>query len=209
MAGLKTSRANKAGPARFFCLCLLLACFHSSFGAVGFYRVQIQPGLNLAGINLDPRPNTVGLLLREPPEGTSIHKLVAGQLLTNTFEGGDWTRPVETNHLGEAVFVNNPTNHPIDLTISGEIPLGKMTNSIPAGLSAKAVPAALVGKLTTELGLRLSAFDNLYLWQTNRFEVFTFLPNGRWHPREPEVSRGTGFLIRASHAIEWVVEQQP
>lgn len=174
--------------------------------AVGYTTLSIEPGFQLIAHPLRAKDNTVPHLFPNPPEGMEVCKLVNGIFTTNTFSSGDWSNPDETLEPGEGAMVFNPGPETNLVTFVGEIMQGELTNTIPAGLSLKSSLIPKQGGITSGLGLKLAAFDNVYQWRSNRFEVFTFLPDGNWFPTEPKISAGEAFFIRADHQTNWIVQ---
>lgn len=84
-----------------------------------------------------------------------------------------------------------------------------VTNSIPAGLSVQASKMLRSGRISTDLGLLPTTFDNLYRWDGKNFEVYTLLPSGKWVPSEPVIKTMEAFMINASGPIEWTGTFQP
>ena len=100
----------------------------------------------------------------------------------------------------------NPSRESFVHGFGGIIPQGSLTNLIPQGLSIHASMAPKSGKLTQDLGLRLNAFDNLYLIEGGALKVFTFMPDGTWRPTEPVVRISEAFLINAARPTNWVMQ---
>lgn len=174
--------------------------------ASGYISLEIGPGFQLVADPLRGQDNTVAHLFPQPTEGTELYKLVNGVFTTNTFSSGVWTQPDETLAVGDGALVFNPSAETNTVTFVGEILQGDLTNTIPAGLSLKSSLIPKGAPITSGLGLKLSAFDNLYQWKSNRFEVFTFLPNGGWFPSKPKIKVGEAFFIRASQETNWVIK---
>lgn len=173
-------------------------------GAVGYINVLLKPGLNLVGLQLDSANRSVASLFTDMPDGSAIYKIVDGLYATNIYEGGRWERPDETISVGEGVFVFNPSTLSKTVTFVGELLQGDLTNSIPAGLSIRCAMIPKSGKLGANLGLRLSAFDNVYLNINNTLKVFTFLPDGNWKPSEPSVLTAESFVVNTAASTNWV-----
>lgn len=179
--------------------------------AFGIQNIRLEPGLNLIGPQLaSAGGNTVSNIFRftERPPGTTVYKLVDGHFTTNRFGPGAWDRPEETIPAGDAAFVLNPSSEAIIISHHGEILQGELSNPIPAGLSLQSSMVLRDGKVTTDFGLRLSPFDNLYLWEEGSLKVFTWLPNETWTPYEPVLNRGQGCMINAAQPVEWIIEFQ-
>ncbi|MDB6036801.1 MAG: hypothetical protein JWM99_642 [Verrucomicrobiales bacterium] len=175
-----------------------------SVNAVGYINVAIQPGVNLIGLQLDSANRTVASLFTDMPEGSTIQKIVDTAYTTNLYQNGQWERPDETLSVGEGVLVINPSVQAKVVTFVGAVLQGDLTNSIPAGLSIRCSLTPIAGKLTATLGLKLSAFDNVYLNTNNTLKVFTFLPDGHWQSFEPSVPVAGSFIINAEAATNWI-----
>lgn len=170
---------------------------------IGSANPRVQPGFQLIANQYKGPDDRVAKLFAQPVEGTILYKVTNGAFTTNKFSGGFWSNPSETLEPGEGAVVFNPSTNSFRGSFSGEILQGNLINRIPSGLSIKSSMLPQAGAVSTELGLRLSPFDNVYRWRTNHFEVFTFLPTGGWHPSEPTIGMGEAFFIRASKELTW------
>jgi hypothetical protein len=179
-------------------------CGGGSLAQSGYVTVRFAGGLTLVGNHLKATNNTVAQFMPQPAEGAELYKFANGSFTTNTVRSSVWTNPDEKLEPGEGAVVFNPTGRPFEATFRGTLPQGNLVNRIPAGRSVKVSLAPQSGRVTTDLGLTLSPFDNLYLWKSNRFEIYTVLPDGSWFPSEPAVSIGQSFFIRASKETQWV-----
>jgi hypothetical protein len=185
---------------------LLAAEARSEPSASGYYVVDLPPGLNLVGLQLDADPDTkISSLFREVPDGTEIYQIENGAFKTNVFRGGQWARSEDALNVGEGFFLKNPASTSVVTTIGGTIFQGDLTNAIPAGLSMRCAIIPKAGRLTQDLGLKLSRFDNVYLLTNGILQTFTFLPDGSWRPFEPKVGVGQGIMIHASKPLNWVI----
>ena len=193
---------------RFFPLSLSLA-FLAAPGAsaqapTGYASVAMQSGFHFVTNPFYGVSNKVARFIPLAAEGMELYKFSDGKFSTNTFTSGAWTNPDETLGPGEGAVIFNPTTKRITATFTGELPQGSLRNTIPAGLSLKSSLVPQSGRISTDLGLNLSPFDNVYQWRTNRYEVFTFLPDGTWIPSEPMVSVAQALFIRANLEVAWV-----
>jgi hypothetical protein len=135
--------------------------------------------------------------------------MTSGTLTTNLFEFGAWTMPEETLEPGEGAFVLNPTSRRFTVTFAGEPLSETLTNSIPAGLSIRSSMSYRNGRLSTDLKLFLSPFDNVYRWNGKSFDIFTFLPSGNWVPTEPVVQTTQAFVINSAKSTNWIIQANP
>ncbi|MBM3832182.1 MAG: hypothetical protein FJ403_02675 [Verrucomicrobia bacterium] len=138
-----------------------------------------------------------------PSNGVELYKIVNGKFITNSAAGGIWKNPDEKLEPGEGAIVFNPGSRTFTANFRGELLQGDLVNRIPAGLSIKGSLVPQSGPITSGLQLQLSPFDNLYQWKTNRYEVYTYLPNGTWSPSEPLIRLGESFIIRANQSATW------
>lgn len=190
----------------------LLVLSHSKMNAGTvevFFNFDIFPGGNLIGHPLYRGGNLVGEIFPTIPPGTQLLKFANNGFVTNRSDGVEWEDPWQSLVPGEGAFLISPLDQAFTLAIAGQIRPGRTTNAIPDGLFLVSPMTIRAGAASTELGLSLGPFDNLYLWRTNRFEVFTFLPNGKWSPTEPIIARAEAFFVRAHRPLEWIVEGEP
>src|SRR4051812_10527384 len=78
--------------------------------AVGYMNIPEDPGLNPIGLQLDSADRSILGRFHQPPEGSTIYRMVDGTFTENIFENGQWQRPDETILVGEGVFIFNPTS---------------------------------------------------------------------------------------------------
>jgi hypothetical protein len=186
-------------------------------GTFGYANITLQPGLNLIGVPLRiAGGNTISTQFAKQPEGTSqvpegtiVYKIVQGNFTTNVFQNGVWDRPDEVIEEGEGIFVRNPASNSVNIAFAGEVREGDLTNSIPQGLAIRSSLFLIGGKITRDLSLKLSAFDNIYLLVDGVLEVFTYLPNGAWKPNEPTLRQGEAFVVNASQSTNWITHFKP
>jgi len=193
---------------RTFLFSLALAGF--GFGAMaavppamGYVTITCGPGIRLAANPLKVPDNRVVKLFAQASEGTEIYTLSNGKFSTNRFSSGVWTNPDQALEPGEGFLVYNRSGTQFRAIFQGEILTGNLDNTIPSGLSIKSSKVPQRGGVMSALGLRLAPFDNVYRWRSNRFDVYTFLPNGTWMPSEPDIEVGEAFFIRANQELRW------
>jgi hypothetical protein len=183
----------------------------------GYANITLQPGLNLIGVPLRiAGGNTISTQFTKQPEGTGqmpegtiVYKIVQGNFTTNVFHNGVWERPDEVIEEGEGIFVRNPASNSVNIAFAGQVREGDLTNSIPQGLAIRSSLLLFGGKITRDLGLNLSPFDNIYVLADGVLEVFTYLPNGSWKPNEPTLRQGEAFVVNASQSTNWISHFNP
>lgn len=169
----------------------------------GYITVTFGAGLKLFANHLKVGTNRVASIIPEPVEGTELYTFGEGGFSTNRFSSGVWTNPDQRLESGEGAILFNPSGRAFKGTFWGEIPVGNLLNQVPKGLSLKCSLVPQIGGVTSTLGLRLAPFDNLYLWKSNQFEIYTFLADDTWFPAEPVISIGESFFIRANQPVNW------
>ena len=170
-----------------------------------YFNYPVEKGLNLVASPFDTGQNRVAQVFAHVPAGAAVHKCVNGQYTTNIFNGEKWQDESQQILPGEGVFLYIPDPDFRLIAFFGEPRFGTFTNAIPQGLSAHGVPTFVKGKVTTDLGLKLAPFSQLYLHSTNRFKVYTYMTGGVWAPSEPSIVPGQGFLVSATAPTNWVV----
>jgi len=176
-----------------------------------YFNHSFSPGLHLIANPLIRGENTLREIFRDAPvAGTEFYKFVDGNFTTNRHDDFAWENSEETLAPGEGAFLLNGGEGPFTVTFVGPpSDSGLVTNTIPAGLSLKSPMVFRYGRVTTDLNLVLNPFDNLYKWKKNKFEVYTFLPGGKWHPSEPVIDKAESFFINAALPIEWILKFEP
>jgi hypothetical protein len=118
-------------------------------------------------------------------------------------QDGAWTNPSETLHPGESAILFLAGEEQMTVTFAGRILDGLLSNNVPSGWSLLAPLFPMHGGLTSVGGLVPGAGDHLLLFQNNEPKVFTYLAHEQWHPDEPRIQAGQGFLIRSSNGFLW------
>lgn len=174
--------------------------------AVAYLNKSVVPGYNLIARPLEGDEGTVfdGVGGNHPP-GAFILRWAGDGYAGNGFDGEGWDRPDELLPRGEGLFWFNPSTNRLAVTFVGRI-VSESTVEIPEGFSILGAPAPRMGRITTDLGLKVSPFTQLYLYKTNRFQVFTYMGEAGWQPREPVLELADGFMLATDTPTNWVVE---
>jgi hypothetical protein len=187
----------------------LLALIMASAANAGtvdlFINIAAPPGFSLIGTPFVRGNNLLSDLFPSVPFGTGVFTWQTNAFQMNLFTQLGWEPPDAKVLPGKAAFFHNILSDGIPITLHGQLQSGaSLTNFIPAGFSALAPLLPSAGGVSTNLKLPLSPFDNVYLWKTNHFVVFTFLPTGKWNPQEPQVVAGEGFFVNKATPTNWV-----
>lgn len=171
-----------------------------------FYNLDVPPGISLLSVPVLRSNNTISDAFQGIPAGSEAYMLSGDAFTTNRFDGLSWGAPDQSFLPGQGVFLFISEERPVTITISGQLLSGRITNSIVQGLSLTSAKSLVAGRISTEMGLVVDPFDNVYLWRTNGYQVFTALPGGMWHPFEPVVQRSEAFFINTGRALQWIVD---
>lgn len=170
---------------------------------VYYLATPLPPGLHLVANPLPPANPSVKAVFKTLPAESFLFTFDAGQFDTNQWDGSDWWDETLTFDHGQAGFILNPSTNTVRLPWEGAMPAGEYTTEILAGLSALGSKIPEAGRVTSDHELRLNRFDNLYLWDGTNYTVYTYLPDGTWHPREPRLEVAQGFFVNASRSTNW------
>lgn len=171
-----------------------------------FYNLDVLPGISLLSVPVIRSSNTISDAFQGIPAGSEAYMLSGDAFTTNRFDGSSWEVPEQSLLPGQGVFLLISEERPVTVTISGQLLSGRITNSIIQGVSLTSAKTLLAGRISTDMGLVVDPFDNVYLWRTNGYQVFTALPGGMWHPYEPVVQRSEAFFINTGRALLWIID---
>jgi hypothetical protein len=177
-----------------------------SVNAVGYVKVNVQPGFQMIANPLKAADNTVGALLPGVPAGTTVYKFdsATGQYDIANFIFGSWQNPGITLNPGEGAFIFNPTQANIELTFVGEVEQGALSNPLPAGFSVRGSQVPQAGLISSDLGFPAAAGDAVYQFNpgTQGYEPFSFI-FGSWQPAEPSLAVGESVFVSKAAAGNW------
>jgi hypothetical protein len=149
--------------------------------------------------------NTLGNLLPNPPNGTSVYKFTGTGYAVDSFLGV-WNDPTVTLNPGEGAFIYNPTLSPITNTFVGTVWQGTNNVTVQSGFSMQGYPAPIAGAVSTKFAYPAANGDSIFLWNgsSNTFAVYSYL--GGWSPQDPTINVGQAFFIyRGGVATNWPV----
>jgi len=174
-----------------------------SVNAVGYVNLSIPLGFKMIANPLNTTNNTVGVLLADVPDGTTLYKWneTSQQFDIATFFLGAWDHPEYTLNPGEGAFIS--PNTAFTLTFVGEVMQGSLTNPIPVGYSIRSSKVPQSGTVSS---LGVSSQENLSIYQwngaTGQYDIFTFFL-GSWAPSEPSLAVGESVFFSADTAFNW------
>jgi hypothetical protein len=159
--------------------------------------VDVPSGDSMFANQLDNAAgNTVGVLLPNPPESTTVSKWdeVTQQLIPNSYQSGQWSDPNMKLNPGEGAFVQPGTA--TTFTFVGDLRQGKLANPYPSNYSMRSSMVPQTGPLDTALGFQPVQEDMIFRWNntTGDFDLYTFA-GGAWNPTLPIPRVGESFMI--------------
>jgi len=180
-----------------------------SYNSLGYTAVGVPTGLSMIANQLNnPAGGTVGVLLPNVPEGTTLYKWneTTQQFDGNTFSGGAWSNPNMTLNPGEGVFVQ--PGSATAFTFIGEVPQGTLANPFPSGDSTRSSLVPQTGPIDTFLGLPLINGDVIYRYDNaaGGYQGYLYSSDGQsyaWVPEVPVPRVGESFTIRTSAPRTW------
>jgi len=191
---------------------------------VGYVNLSISNGFNLVNIPLDldgtGTNNVVNTVIgTNLPTGSIIESWTpTGGFTPNTFgptgknPTPHWTTPTATYNPGQGIFVYNPSNTVVNLTIVGTVLQGGLTNSYidSAGFSLVGGQFPVAGGISSTFGYTPSDSDIAETWSpTAGFTPNTYGPTGKnptphWTTGEPQLAVGQGvFIFTTNTAPVW------
>jgi hypothetical protein len=183
-----------------------------SVNAVGYVKVDVASGFQLISNPLNAADNSVGALIPNPPNGTTIFKYNTSRTPpgfdSTQFLFGSWGNPALTIAPGEGVFIQSGSAHTI--TFVGEVKQGSLTQNVPRGFSIQASQVPQTGKIQTELNYQPSNGDTVFQYHPERTPpgyVSTQFLFGQWGGGapgdEPVIRVGEAFFVDSAAAKTW------
>jgi hypothetical protein len=191
---------------------------------VGYVNLSISNGFNLVNVPLDldgtGTNNVVNTVIgTNLPNGSIIESWTpTGGFTPNTFgttpknPTPHWSTPAETYNPGQGIFVYNPSNYVVNLTIVGTVLQGGLTNNQidSAGFSLVGGQFPVAGGIVSTFGYTPSDGDIAETWSpTAGFTPNTYgptpkIPTPHWSSGEPQLAVGQGvFIYTTNTAPVW------
>ena len=191
---------------------------------VGYVNLSISNGYNLLNIPLDydgtGTNNQVGVIINTNlPVGSIIESWTpSGGFSANSFVTTSkqptphWASPTTTYNPGEGIFVYNPSNTVVNLTIVGTVLEGGLTNGYidQAGYSLVGGQFPVAGGISSTFGYTPSLGDVAETWSpvagfsANTYTSTSKQPTPHWGGGEPQLTVGQGvFILTTNTAPVW------
>jgi hypothetical protein len=179
-----------------------------SVNAVGYVNLTIPTGVSIIANPLNTGSNTLAEVLPSLPTGTKFYLWTGTKFSTYTYYGSTdgWDSPTAVWAPGAAAWIQNKSGASTAITFVGEVPQGKLTNSLAAGVSFKASIVPQSGALDTVLGYTPAAGDKVYLWKNSagKFTTCSYYGAEDGWDTVPTPAVGEGFWVKTSAAKDWV-----
>lgn len=187
-----------------------------SQNVVGYVNVSIAPNaFTCINVPVDydgtgTNNQVVNVVGTNVPNGTLFEAWTPGVgFVVNTFGPTSknptphWTLPTATYNPGAGIFVLNPSNSPVTLTLAGTVLQGSLTNKAisQAGFALVGGQFPVTGGLTSTFGYVPVNGDLFESYDpTNGFTVNTYGPTSKnptphWTTGEPQLGVGQGAFI--------------
>ena len=203
-------------PALFAAVAFLVSGYSFVIPGVGYLNISLRPGFNLISVPLKTSESDIAgmfAMQNNLPDRLTVYVMEEGEFHGTTYIAA--TKQFEPESVamaaippGRAFFVYNPLQTQVTLTFAGEVPQGRLTNSLPAGFSAVAPMVPGDGTLTLH-GFPTEPGDIVYTWDATNQTYFgsSFDDiDGAWLPTEETILAGEGFILFKRRPVEWIVD---
>jgi hypothetical protein len=194
-----------------------------SANVVGYVNIVVSNGYNAINIPVDydgtgTNNQVVNIIGTNVPNGTTIstwNSSLATFNSANTFGPTSknatphWTTPTAVYNPGQGLFINNPSNFPVSVTIVGTVLQGGLTNNYitQAGFSLVGNQFPVAGGITTTYGYTPKNGDTFSAWNQGLgtfSSANTYGPTSKnatphWTSGEPQLSVAQGAFISTTN----------
>jgi hypothetical protein len=181
-----------------------------SVNAVGYVNTPCVQGFTMVANPLQSTNNTIGSLIPNPPEFTTLYKwdIPTQNFDISTFFFGAWDKPGTVLEPGDGAFIQTET--PFTITWVGDVLQGSLSTPVPALYSIRSSKVPQAGTLTALSFPTPNEFDTLYKWNTGtqNYDIFTYF-FGAWSgpfdpgQTEPTVGVGQSFFYYGNGNLTW------
>lgn len=176
-----------------------------SVNAVGYVNLEVAPGFQMIANPLNAADNSVGALLPNVENGTTLYKFdPATGYSINSFIFGAWGDPTQELVPGEGAFIQNPSANPQTLTFVGEVPQGNLTQQVPAGFSIQAGQVPQEGGIESVHEFPAEQGDTVYVFDpaVQNYVIYSYI-FGSWQPEEPVLEVGQSVFVDKASDSTW------
>jgi len=178
--------------------------FPRSHNAYGFMTLTIPTGQSMIANQLNASNQTVRVLFRDIPNGTTVYKYNENTGLYDAASKANniWSGPNFSVSAGEGVFINNTSGASFNITFVGEVMHGILLNKFPTGDSIRSSIVPQLGALDSALAFPASDGDTIFRFNNvmNSYDTYSYYvqPPPVWFPSVPIPNVGESFWIRNS-----------
>ena len=153
---------------------------------------------SLVPVNFTLGNNQVSELFSNPPDGTTLFRFDSGvnDFQANAYANGEWQRSGEVIKPGEAVFLFNPVDAPIEFLTPINPPSMLISRDIPNGMSCLSSLVTKPGRVSQALDFKLADGDQIMRFDPAKktYSVSVFA-GGAWLPFEPSLGVNEPFFL--------------
>ena len=167
-----------------------------SVAASGYTVVTMPLDYDGTGTN-----NTVSAIIgTNLPVGSSIQNWSGTGFAGNSYSKKGWASPSQTYNPGEGVFIYNPSNYVVSLTIVGTVLQGGMTNGyvLPNSYSVVGGQFPVQGGISSTFGYIPSIGDSVQTWNGTGFSGNSYSKKG-WGSGEPQLDVGQAVFLNTTN----------
>lgn len=179
---------------------------------LGYVSITLPPGFSMIANPLDAPTNTVGKVLKDWPEGTTLNKFDTQlfRLVENAVRFSQWTNPSEILMPGEGAIFFNPTSDYRSVCFTGEVRQKDLSIAIASGFSMRSSPLPQPGSLVEDLEFPVANGDVVHLFDRDKQQyVLHPFENGNWTAGTPMVSVGEAFWVAKTEPGTWTRNLSP
>ena len=185
-----------------------------SQNVVGYVNIVVSNGYNAFTMPVDydgsGTNNQVSLIIgTNLPVGSQIQTWNGSGFSGNSFvkvksNPAAWQFPTTTYNPGQGMFIFNPSNFPVTVTIAGTVLQGGLTNSyVGTGYSLVGSQFPVAGGITSTYGYVPSIGDQVQAWNGNGYNGNSYVkvktnPPG-WQFGEPQIGVGQAVFLNTTN----------
>jgi hypothetical protein len=183
-----------------------------SANAVGYVRRLFKSGWSQMANPLNNSPNRSDHILAEAPDNTTAFIWPSSAYTIFSFiDGIGWDPSGFSVNPGSGIFILLAPTPGFTNVFVGEIPQGRLTNSLSRGWNMVSSIVPQAGRLTTDLSFPASDGDSFYFYRNDStrrgYEIANFeTATDGWDPFQPVLSIGDSCWLYCQTAKLWIRE---